>query len=141
MVYLCNTYARVMHMGIRSLPTLHQLRRICTVRKVTLPRMSSFLDSVSKASEDTYMASKTKKQDLQITTVASLQLKSTLSCSTCRTEQPCKFYHLNSFHIKETVKFILTEGRNYLENSSKTEYTKKKKKKRGNQKLRMGIFQ
>jgi len=56
-------------------------------------------------------------------TFVSPHLDSILSCFTCRTHQPCKF-HYNSNHIKGTVKFIVTEGRNYPRSSSKREYAK-----------------
>lgn len=64
MLYVYNTYAGVMSMGVRSPPTLHQTK-IWTVRKITLPRMSTFLGFVLEAPKDPYTISETKKQRLK----------------------------------------------------------------------------
>lgn len=67
----------------------------------------------------TFLKLRNKKTEA---TFVSLHLDSTLSCFTCRTHQPCKFYYIQP--TSKWVKFRVTEGGKYPQSSSKREYTK-----------------
>ena len=117
MLYPCNVYARFTHMGARSPPILHQTRRVCAVRKATLPRMSSFSDSVAGATPIQLFKQRSKTPDnIEIVYYTALHIEQINLIS---------FINWNSFHIKQTVKFIPAEG-NYV--LSRREYAKGQEK-------------